>query len=101
MTSTVSNPPSPPIYSRRTLLSRAAFGLGTAALWKTLQGDAAQAASPNGHFPARAKNVIFIFMSGGPSHLDLYDPKPLMTSLHGQPVPESLLAFAGRSDHQD
>ena len=43
-------------------------------------------------FVPRAKRVIFIFMSGGPSHLDLHDPKPLLQKMHGQPVPDSLLA---------
>jgi hypothetical protein len=43
------------------------------------------------HFIPRAKNVIFIFMSGGPSHLDLFDPKPTLSRLHGQPVPASFL----------
>jgi hypothetical protein len=42
------------------------------------------------HFPARAKNVIFLFMAGGPSHLDLFDPKPSMTKWDGQPLPESI-----------
>jgi len=41
------------------------------------------------HFPAKAKNVIFLFMHGGPSHIDTFDPKPLLKELHGGPVPES------------
>ena len=39
------------------------------------------------HFPARAKRVIFSFMKGGPSHVDTFDPKPLLTRDDGQPVP--------------
>jgi len=39
--------------------------------------------------PARAKNVIFLFMEGGPSHIDLFDPKPLVNRLAGQPIPSS------------
>lgn len=39
------------------------------------------------HFPARAKRVIHIFANGGPSHLDTFDPKPMLTKLHGQPLP--------------
>lgn len=39
------------------------------------------------HFPARAKNVIFLFMSGGPSHVDLFDPKPRLMSEQGKPLP--------------
>ncbi len=41
------------------------------------------------HFPAKADSVIFLFMHGGPSHIDTFDPKPLLNELHGQPVPES------------
>src|SRR3954462_14524545 len=39
------------------------------------------------HFPARAKRVIFLFMNGGPSHVDTFDPKPTLTRLHGQKPP--------------
>ncbi len=39
------------------------------------------------HFAARAKNVIFLFMSGGPSHVDLFDPKPRLAEMDGQPLP--------------
>jgi hypothetical protein len=39
------------------------------------------------HFPAKAKAVIFLFMYGGPSHIDLFDPKPTLTKIHGQPIP--------------
>jgi hypothetical protein len=42
-------------------------------------------------FPPRARSVIFLFMAGAPSHLDLFDPKPVMRKLHGQPVPTSYL----------
>ena len=48
------------------------------------------------HFPAKAKNVIFLFMHGGPSHMDTFDPKPLLRQLHGKPVPESF----GKVDFQ-
>jgi hypothetical protein len=41
------------------------------------------------HFPAKAKNVIFLFMAGGPSQLEMFDHKPLLTKLNGQPIPES------------
>jgi hypothetical protein len=59
------------------------------ALWHLLSSEGTAAARP--HFAARAKNVIFIFMAGGPSHLDLFDPKPRMAALHGQPMPASLV----------
>src|SRR5205823_1163037 len=41
------------------------------------------------HFEAKAKRVIFLFMSGGPSHVDTFDPKPELTRLHGEKLPES------------
>lgn len=43
------------------------------------------------HFPAKAKRVIFFFMNGGPSHVDTFDPKPMLTKHHGQPLPYSNL----------
>lgn len=78
--------------NRRDLLARSAHGIGSMALWSLLsqEGSAQAATLPQPHFAPRAKNVIFIFMSGGPSHLDLFDPKPRMGELNGQPVPESL-----------
>ena len=42
------------------------------------------------HFPPKAKNVIFLFMEGAPSQLDLFDPKPELEKLHGQALPESM-----------
>ena len=41
------------------------------------------------HFPAKAKNVIFLFMAGGPSQLETFEHKPLLTKLNGKPIPES------------
>jgi len=43
------------------------------------------------HFPARAKNVIFLFMAGGPSQLELFDHKPELQKRHDQPIPDSFL----------
>jgi hypothetical protein len=43
------------------------------------------------HYAPTAKNVIFVFLEGGPSHLDLFDPKPLMNELAGKPAPESFV----------
>ncbi len=48
------------------------------------------------HFKARAQRVIFLFMSGGPSHVDLFDPKPDLIRLAGQPIPESFGTFKTR-----
>lgn len=48
------------------------------------------------HFAPRAKRVIFLFMSGGPSHVDLFEPKPELVRLAGQPIPESFGSFKTR-----
>ena len=80
----MNNPP----FSRRDFLARGSHGFGAMALWHLLARDGA-AAEP--HFAPKAKNVIFLFMMGGPSHLDLFDPKPKMAALHGQPMPASLV----------
>lgn len=81
--------------SRRELLGRSSFGFGAMALGHLLAGDGlaghAFAGTARTRPVARAKNVIFIFMMGGPSHLDLFDPKPRMAALHGQPIPASLV----------
>src|SRR5437588_341427 len=81
---------------RRHFFRDCSVGLGSMALASLLgQGAQADPPSPNplrprpGHFPAKAKNVIFLFMAGGPSHLELFDPKPVLQRLDGQTVPES------------
>jgi hypothetical protein len=87
-----------PAQSRRDFLFRSGVGLGAIALQSLLAKQSvaaalAQPASPlagrKPHFRPRAKNVIFLFMEGGPSHLDLFDPKPLLNKLAGQTLPES------------
>ncbi len=42
------------------------------------------------HFPPKARSIIYLFMSGGPSHLDLYDYKPLLNKRHGEQLPDSV-----------
>jgi Protein of unknown function (DUF1501) len=84
----------PPILSRRDLLHRAGAGLGGIALNFLLARDAVAApgnplAAKKPHHPARAKSVIFLFMVGGPSPIDLFDPKPELTKNHGKPLPPS------------
>ncbi|QDT44008.1 hypothetical protein Pan241w_41120 [Gimesia alba] len=86
---------------RRLFLKSTACGLGSIALHQLLAQEnpvrqsTMDAVNPLAvkapHFKPRAKNVIFIFMSGGPSQMDLFDPKPKLKKLHGQPVPESFL----------
>lgn len=77
--------------SRRAFLGRA--GCGLLALSSLLGGEAAASrwsgvVAPR-HQPARAKRVIWLYMSGGPSHLETFDPKPQLAKLHGQPMPVS------------
>ncbi|MEZ5431509.1 MAG: DUF1501 domain-containing protein [Verrucomicrobiales bacterium] len=85
--------------TRRSFLNTAASGLGGLALGSLLSQEGLLAAPAAGtdpllprqpHFPAKAKNCIFIFMAGAPSHLDLFDPKPKLNELHGQSLPESM-----------
>jgi hypothetical protein len=79
--------------NRRTFLQRTSAGLGTAAL-ASLVGPAlsgaADAPTALPHFAPKAKRVIYLFMSGGPSHIDLFDPKPKLAELHGQEMPASV-----------
>lgn len=69
--------------SRRDALRSLGAGFGGLALADLLRGDAAGSATPP-HFAPRAKSVIFLFMSGGPSHIDLFDPKPEIAKRAGQ-----------------
>ncbi|WP_020474430.1 DUF1501 domain-containing protein [Zavarzinella formosa] len=79
---------------RRRFLSTAAHGFGALALGTMLHSEskAAEAVSPflpkQPHFEPKAKSVIFLFMEGGPSHVDLFDPKPELTRMNGQPLPQ-------------
>ncbi len=79
------------VSSRREFFSRAGSGLASIALASLLKADAAPdpLAPKTPHHPPKAKSVIWLFMEGGPSHVDLFDPKPKLNELHGQPMPES------------
>lgn len=84
------------ILSRRGFFRSCAGGLETAALLHLLEKEGyASAGNPlapkQPHFPAKAKNVIFLFQEGAPSQLDLFDPKPALEKMHGQALPESLI----------
>src|SRR5688572_3141257 len=88
-------------WSRRTFLGKSAQALGALALGSLLNPrllGASQAGEVDGrwrgilrapHFLPRAKRIIHLCMAGGPSHVDLFDPKPMLNKLHGQPFPES------------
>ena len=68
--------------SRREVLSRVGGGLGMLSLGSLLAGPAG-AASKTPHFLPKAKRVIYLFMSGGPSQVDTFDPKPMLKKLEG------------------
>lgn len=102
--------------TRRHFFEKCGVGLGSMALASMLGRPAsAESSAPEfvnplavkpTHYPAKAKSVIYLFMAGGPSQLELFDWKPKLVELNGQPVPESLIAgkrfafmdssFAGR-----
>jgi hypothetical protein len=76
--------------SRREWLLTAGAGFGGVALAGIMQGQrSARAAVLPPHHAPKAKSVIFLFMEGGPSHIDLFDPKPALHTLAGRPLPES------------
>jgi len=80
-------------FSRRQMLQTSALGFGHLALTSLLADDAAAASDPlapkSPHFAARAKRIIFLFMKGGPSHVDTFDYKPLLQRDDGKPLPFS------------
>ncbi len=91
------------LLTRRHFFGRGTLGLGTAALASLLNPRLfAEALAPSAlhpssqgllpalHFAPKAKRVIFLFMSGGPSHIDLYDYKPKLREHHGQELPDSV-----------
>jgi hypothetical protein len=81
-------------YTRRDMLVKGGAGFGALALAYLLgdgplPGLAAHSTSTGPHHPPTAKSVIFLFMEGGPSHIDLFDPKPKLNELAGKPLPDS------------
>ena len=86
------------IQTRRGFLRDCGAGMGTLALARLLglDGQLSAAAHDNPlavkppHFSPKAKNVIFMFMEGGPSQMDLFDPKPELQKWHGKSLPESM-----------
>lgn len=85
------------LQNRRAFLGRTSAGLGSLALASLLNPAALHAAGParwNGivqplHVPQRARRVIFLYMAGGPSQFETFDPKPALAKLDGQPMPAS------------
>ena len=94
--------------TRRHFFSRCGIGLGKLALLSLLRDEGLLAAQDSpmrakaGHFPAKAKSVIYLFMAGGPSQFELFDFKPALQKYNNQAVPDSLIngkrfAFMGKS----
>jgi len=87
--------------TRRQFFSRCGMGLGSIALASLMSGNKLGAvgtpqftnplAPKKPHFAPRAKNIIFMFMAGGPSQLDLFDYKPTLARLNGEPIPQSYI----------
>jgi hypothetical protein len=82
-------------HSRRDFLQNAGSGFGAIALAGLMAENQSRAAATEAviarpHFFGKAKNVIFLFMDGGPSHLDTFDPKPLINTMQGQTMPASI-----------
>ncbi len=87
-------------YTRRDFLTRTSLGLGALSLSSFLGpsnvfGNTGSITSSGGvlgqpHFPAKAKRVIYLFQSGAPSHLDLFDHKPLLNKMNGVEIPDSV-----------
>jgi hypothetical protein len=105
----VSKQPSDPriqrLVARREFLGGAGLSIGSMALGALLAQDGVFAAAPRNakgdtnplaprppHFPPKIKSVIHLFMAGGPSQLELFDPKPKLQELEGQQIPESYVA---------
>jgi hypothetical protein len=83
------------------MLERAGLGFGWLALTQLLLDDGVLAAGADEglqprHFHSPVRSVIFLFMGGGPSHVDTWDPKPELSRLHGQDVPESIAREVSR-----
>ncbi|MDG2224199.1 MAG: DUF1501 domain-containing protein [Rubripirellula sp.] len=76
-------------WSRRQMLRESSAGFGSLALASLMQSEA-RGELPVTHHPAKAKHVIFLYMSGGVSHVDSFDPKPRLKDLHGKSMPVSV-----------
>lgn len=80
---------------RRSFLAQSGAGFGALALATMIPNETARGMPSAPHRPwfnakrARVKRIIWLFMHGGPSHVDLFDPKPVLTQLAGQPIPDS------------
>src|ERR1051325_2019993 len=91
------------LLTRRELLARSGMGFGLMGLAGVLAADGMLASTARAatdvrplapkrpHFEAKARRVVHLFMNGGPSHVDTFDPKPALDKYHGKPLPVSNL----------
>jgi Protein of unknown function (DUF1501) len=79
--------------TRRHFFQQCGVGLGSIALASLLRADEPPSplAPKKGHYAAKAKSVIFLFMAGGPSQLELFDHKPKLNELNGKPIPDEFI----------
>src|SRR5262245_17757352 len=89
--------------TRREVLHRCGMGMGALGMVQVMAqagmlGTAAASTAPlnpltprRPHFPPKARRVLHLFMNGGPSHVDTFDPKPLLAKYHGKPLPTANL----------
>jgi len=76
------------MLTRRDLLRTMGAGFGMAGLGSTLNAASLNPLAPKApHFPAKARHVIFLFLNGGPSQVDTFDPKPMLDKFNGKPAP--------------
>src|SRR3954453_24260703 len=104
---TMQHPMIAPAWTRRDWLRRMGGGFGALGLAGVLASEPARAvwagtalnplAPKAPHFAPRAKRVIFLFMNGGPSHVDTFDPKPLLGKHNGERPPEAFRMSRRRS----
>ena len=87
--------------ARRHFLARNGLSIGSIALGTMLAKEAQAAPAAKGgvldrmHYPVKAKRVIYLFMSGGPSQLDLFDYKPLLNKKNGEELPDAVRKVVG------
>src|SRR3954464_6895494 len=76
-----------PRWTRREAMRRMASGFGLLGLSSVLHADTSGFAPRPTHFPAKAKRIIYLVMNGGMSHVDTFDPKPMLSKYNGTPMP--------------
>ena len=87
------------LVNRRGFLGALPYGLGATAMALTNPATAGDLTPHPSRFPGTAKRVVHLFMNGGPSQVDTFDPKPLLDKYHGKPVPEASLRTEDSGRH--